>query len=644
MGYADDHEQDPIIRHVCDSWMRQIEHAKRYKQKVFGIAAAEARHFYAGPKDWNELMDMSGRDGDTPDPMFKISVNKTFEFVTIFGPALYYENPVRTVKPRMPVDIPQEFFPDPYTYQALVQEEQLRVQTDGLKATLLGAYLNWSPHEFVLAGESRQAIDEALITGRSCLWTELYSPPGASFHAVRSYWDSVDNLLVDPDAQSLDKAKWIARRCVHPSWEVERDYGLPAGSIKGNSESQLRQADLDVGDDDMDRLEQRKKGLSNDLVVYWKIWSKMGIGGRLPGCTKEYGKALEMFGDYAYIVVAADTQYPLNLPPHLTNDPSFSADPDKVFGRTAWPTPFWAKDAWPVSCLDFHPVANCSWPLPHIKAGMGELKALNWIISFLVGHIRNSCRDFIAISKSAPEEIKTAILTGDDLTLLEIDKEHGTIAEMVEFLQHPQMNADIWTVVEHLENLFDKRVGLTELMYGDTSVQLRSAAEANIKNQNMNVRPADMAKQVETWQAAVATKEAMAARYHLISDDTRPVLGALGAWAWDQYVTTTDVQVAARELEYQIESGSTQKPNKEYEIQQMNQAFQTLSPVFTTYLQQTGDVSPMNALLSDFAKAIDLDPERYQLRMSMPPQPLPQEQGGNDATQQTPTDNPIPTG
>ena len=47
------------------------------------------------------------------------------------------------------------------------------------------------------------AIDEALITGRGCLWTELFQPPGVSFRTVRSSWDSVDALLVDPDAPSV---------------------------------------------------------------------------------------------------------------------------------------------------------------------------------------------------------------------------------------------------------------------------------------------------------------------------------------------------------------------------------------------------------------------------------------------------------
>jgi hypothetical protein len=352
-----------------------------------------------------------------------------------------------------------------------------------------------------------------------------------------------------------------------------------------------------------------------------------------------------MFGDYCFMVVAPDTPYFLNMPPHLMNDPAFSQNPDRVFASVAWPTPFWAKkDSWPVSMLDFHPVHNSAWPMAHLKAGMGELKFLNWCMSFMLGHIWSSARNFIAIKKSAAEEVKNTILRGNDMELIEIDAEHGTIKEVVEFLEQPSMQGDIWKVIDAVEKNFDKRVGLTELMYGTTGVQLRSAAEADIKQQNMTVRPQDMAKQVEGWEAEIAAKECTAARYHLHGNDVRPQLGDMGAWAWDTYFHTTDVQAASHELDYSIESGSIQRPNKEAEIRQATESMQVLLPVFEQYAQQTGDLTPLNNLISDYAKSRDLDPSRYQLSAPLPPPQIPQQQGGPDATQQVPTDNPVPAG
>ena len=196
------------------------------------------------------------------------------------------------------------------------------------------------------------------------------------------------------------------------------------------------------------------------------------------------------------------------------------------------------------------------------------------------------------------------------------------------------MNGDIWKMIDAVEANFDKRVGLTELMYGQQgATQIRSAQEASLRNQNMNVRPDDMRKQVEGWMACVGAKEAIAARYHLIAQDVQPVLGDMGAWAWTQFVGTRDMNIACRQLEYRIEAGSTARPNKELERQTMNDAFVSLAPVLQNYGQVTMDMAPLNNLLSDYAKSLDLDPARYQLRAPapMPVQPGmdPSQQGGD---------------
>ena len=640
---------DMVFRTIVNKWRELVRVAKEHKQKVFGAAAQEIMSFYEGPRDgtWYELMTGGfGGDSDTPAPTFTVSVNKAFEYVQIFGPALYYEHPVRTVKPRMPVDVPPEFLAmagmDQATYMSVMSQEQARVMTDGLRATLLGAYLNWTPHEFSLGSQSRQAIEEALIKGRSCLWTEVYTPPGSGYRVIRSRFDSVDNLLVDPDASSMEEALWIAMRCVRPTWEVEREYGIRAGTLRPNAESLAIQG---ISDRDEHMRSERSKGQSNDLLVYWKIWSKMGMGGRIPGVHPDYAEALEIFGDYCHLVVADGVNYPLNLPPSVMADPAFGADRKAILSRVEWPTPHWAAGDWPVSVIDFVKVPKSPWPMSPLKAGLPELRFLNWAHSFLCGHIHTTSRDFLVILKSLPEDVKTQLLGGKDLEMIEINSsENRPLSDLVQFLQHPTMNKDILLVIEVVEQNFDKRVGLTELMYGLSGVQMRSAEEAAVKQQNMSVRPEDMAKQVETWQARVAAKEAMAARFHLGDGDVRPMLGPIGAWAWTSYVITSDPHVAARQLEYHIEAGSTQKPNKDFEVRQMDQAFQSLGPVFQTYAQTTGDMTPLNNLLSDYAKSRDLDPARYRLHLSVPPPPPDQLGGGPSASQQEPTDNPVPRG
>ena len=615
-----------VLRLIADQWRSTLEQSKRHKEEVYGQKARECYQHYAGPRDWDELM---GKDMGTYDPgdmHFKMHVNKAFEYVSLFGPYLYYDNPVRTVKPRATFEVPPAFYADALEWQTYIDQEQVRTMIDGVRAAILEKYVNWTPGEFHLDVESRLAIAEALIKGRGCLWSEInYLPNGTK--AVSSKWHSVNWLFCDPDASSFKEAKWIARRHCKPTWEVEQFYGLRKGSLKGNLESQAVQGEI-LFDDDAQY--DRKRGLTNDLIVYYEIWSKMGIGGRLHGMKESWRGPLDKeFGDYAYIVISPNVHFPLNMNPDLFNAKSEEAA-EQVKEMVQWPIPFHENDEWPVTVLDFAPVFNSPWPLPPLMAARGEMRFLSWIMSFLAGHIRNACRTFVGMKKSLGEEIKTAIISGSDLTLLEIEHDHGAVSDCITFLEHPEVNGDIWTYMEAVNKAFEQRTGLTEVMSGgQRETQPRSAAESNMQQESAGVRPDDMARQVAAWQAAVAAKEAGTARYFITSKDVLLPLGPMAASIWDTYILTTDPTDAFKQLEYRIEAGSTRKPNKEFQVRQMTEAMQTMAPIFLQYAQMTTDLGPINALVQDWAKSRDLDPQRYMLTMAPQPSPMPVASGGN---------------
>ena len=624
-------EINPVLSNVASQWMRMLERGKKFKEDTFSRYGREAMSYFQGPKSWDELM---GREyipaGEWPDVQFKMHINKLYEFVKIFGPSLYYNNPVRTVKPRAPVQIPGQYFEDPNLFMQLAQSEQARVAIDGIRAILLEAYLNRTPSRYGLDVESRQAIDEALIKGRGLLWTELVESPDGAFRGVTSRFESVDHLIVDPDAPRFDRAKWIARRCILPLWEVERNYGLRRGAIKGNMESLAVQADVAV---DPDLLYRRSAGYTSDLLVYYEIWSKMGFGGRILGINPNLRTPLdEIFGDYCYLAVCNTCRFPLNMPPEMVdNDDRY----EETIRAAQWPIPFWVDNKWPVSVLDFNVLPNQPWPMATALAARGELRFLNWIYSFLAGHIKNSSRDFVVTAKSLSLEAKEAILSGKDLTLIYLENDHGAVTDAINFLQHPEVNGSIWQYVEALHTALDKRLGLNEIMYGGSpdQTQPRSAAESNLRNAGTGIRPEDMQNQVESWQSEVAVKEAFCARYLLGGDDVALDLGPLAAFAWNKYVFTMDTAEAFHQLEYKIEAGSTLKPNKEFMVRQIEQAVTTLLPVFQNYAQTTGDLAPLNNLVTDYCKALDLDPNRYQLRAAPMPAMLPSSAPGTPTPQ-----------
>jgi hypothetical protein len=629
-----DNPLQPVVSH----WLSQIQQGLEVKKKRFGRDAEEAMRFLVGPYDWMYGESGAGSfrsdSGDAPDPKFKMTLNKVSELVQLFGPSLYSRNPNRKVTPRSVVEMPPELFgslaQDPafmQDYQQITQAASDERRKDTIQAQLLERYLNYTPTALDLKTEARWAIDEALIKGMGLLYTQVYTSPASPTKMVGSFYDSVDNLVIDPDMLSLRDAKWCAQRVTMPVWEAERMYGYAPGTLRGNGMSlgTTAQASSNAADD-----YRRRTGQTNDLLVCWKVYSKMGVGGRLKGIAAHLAEPLEQYGDFCLIVVCDSVPYPLNVRPEMMDAPGAL---DLIKKALQWESPFWADGGWPFTPIKFHDIPNDVWPMSHIAPGFGELKFLNWLYSFIAGKISVTCRDFIAMRKGTNEEVKSAILSGQDLTLLEIDTEHaGTIDQVVQFLQHPQFNGDIWKVADAMMELFEKRVGLIELMYGQTGSSMRSAQEAEQKSKQMNIRPDDMANTVEDAMGEMARKEGLAARWHLTPEDMLPVLGPQGAQFWATFIYTADPSEILHQLEYRVEAGSSRKPNRDRDTSNMTAAMQNLfQPLFQT-CTATGNFDPVNALVRAWGKTMDLNVDELGILFPTPPPPQPapppQGQGG----------------
>lgn len=486
------------------------------------------------------------------------------------------------------------------------------------------------PHTYCLAS--------GLVT-HNCLWTEVYTPPGSGSKMVGSFFDSVDNLFIDPDCKILREAKWIAKKCCRPVWEVERMYQLQPGTLKSNANSTnaVGEAMAAKGDG------VNQAGTTADLITYYEVYSKCGAGGRLSGSGAdgvpvELRAFLDAFGDNVYLVIAEGNDLPLNISPQVMATPdAFGQASQLVAQALSWPTPFWADGAWPFVPIYFHDIPEDPWPMSHLAPGIGELKFLNWMFSYLAGKVRITCRDFIAVDQSAAEDLVNTILHGTDLSLIKIKKSAGkSIDQIVQFLQHPNFNGDLYKVADLIMDLFRHRVGLTELMYGTSSASFRSAAEAQAKRDQMNVRPDDMANKVEDAMSQVARQEALAARWHLQPQDVAPVMGTVGTMLWGQYVVPSNPAEILFQLEYRIEAGSARKPNKDRDAANLQQAVQTFLP-FYQQVAMTGlqlgvpqFVQPFNTLVAMWAKTNDFQGEGLLLPVPQPgmpimPPPQPQE-------------------
>lgn len=642
---------EDALRSVATSWLDKVKKSAEHK-RPFAEDAREARNFFDGTGDWFWGTTSNGTTTTSPSyskiapPAFRMVVNKAFEAVKLFASVIYHRNPVRTVTPRKfpvvsPVSIgidpsaPPQVDPmtgqpmqDPMIEQFMQASTSIAMDEERRKtiAELVESYLNYTPVELNLKEHSRKCVDEAIVTGLGVWWTELVNleaKDGQPFGMIGSFFDSSENIQWDPDADEQEDILWCARRCVHPIDQVAKQYGLEREDLKGHIESYTSRSQ----ENQREYLTKKRNGKTNDLIVYWKIYSKTGFGHTLKGAPKEFQKTFDSLGDNCYIVVAEGVDYPLNVPKVVAmEEPDESGLPNTLFTRTRWPIPFYADvNGWPFTPLQFHRKTGYSWPISHLKPGMPELKFVNWCLSFLASRIMVSCKTVVAANKAADQDLKEQISKHEEngFSFVELSETLGrNINEVVSVLQLPNVSQDVWQILQAVMEMFDKRVGLTELVYGMTRNQFRSAAEAQVKSEQISVRPDDMANVLEDAMGLLARREAMAARWLLQGQDVAPILGPLGAMVWDKQVQETDINTIAREFEYRVEAGSARKPNKAGKVEQMQMAMQTIGPM-AQQMAAMGNVSVWNALLSDWAKSLDIDASPYLLPEPPPPPPPP---------------------
>lgn len=652
---------------LCQEWIKKIRIAETVKDQRFGKYAREAQQFYDGAHDFMWRNDYAKGKGGFLDkrssqdnmPMFRMTVNRVFEAVALFGPALYHQYPNVMVTTVSPPDIapealgftmlgmdtsvlqdPQQMqMMDPRQFQQLQQAamqqqawaefQQQQQYQEAIKSSCASVkqhVLNWLQVETNKKVESRRSIVECIVKGAGYLKTDIYQPRGSKRKYPKSVHVSCDDVIKDPDAEYNSDVQWIAIKYCHPVNLVERKFGLKRGELNGQRQSYNSQGTRrSRGEANKNKL---KNGQSFDLIEYYEIFSKNGFGDRLRITDKQSIKSkydYSVFGDFCRIVVAEGVPYPLNMPTQSLMEPD-----DQIFLRSQWPVPFWTDEGcgngWPLSELGFYESSKSVWPISLIKPAIGELRFVNWCMSFLADKVAKSATDYIVVAKEAGIEIQKQLQAGlGPFTVLEISKMTGkNVGDYVSMLSAPSFSQDIWKMVAEVLELIDKRTGLTELIYGLTGTQIRSAQEASIRENNTNIRPDDMATKTEEFLSDSAMKEIEAAVWSCSGEDFRGTIGDQGSYFWDTYIRSQDFETIVRDYKYRIEAGSARKPNKANRLRSLSEFSQQAMPGIMQELQK-GNPQPWNALMEDYAKAMDVDASRYLIQPPEQDQPDPEQ-------------------
>lgn len=613
-----------VLRSIVAVWERQIELAKKAKKRHFDETAQTAWGFKE--KSYRQLYIERNAEEDHeherfPTPYYKMRRNLAADYVSVMLPFIHAKVPTRLCEPRRP-QIPPELTQvlGAITDPTILAQEEILVH-------LMNWYLNWIPTEYNLAREARTALPEALVKGRGLVWHHMEQSPFGPMPV--SNYDTVDGLLIDPDAEQLRDAAYVVRIRNRSAWKLASEFNIPVSQIRGLRKSTHQQATETAYDRDGIPDEERSK---LDVVEYYEVYSRMGIGVRLrdtEDVLKQYNEALESLGPYIHLVIIPGLDHPANLPPDIMANPDGAAE---LAARLEWPIPFHQNfDPWPCTVLDFYPNARNPWAQSPLEGCMPLLVFIDHLYNFIMSRIRSTCRDIFVTSTQLEEALQNALVSGFDQEIVPYDGEPGRdLDEMIHILKMPELNPDCWRIIPMIEQAFQESSGMTPLLHGsDFGRQMRSAKEADIREGHATSRPNDFADMVEDWNSRIAAKEAIATRL-FVPPPTKLFMetpmdemytNAPMCQLWASLVSVNgDPVEAAGQLRYTVEAGSGRRKNKQARVADAQQISQTfLAPLLNLAVTPGGNSDPYNAL-------VDMLAEMYEMplsRLRLPPPAMP---------------------
>ncbi len=484
-----------------------INSAKKAKERFNKTSGEIMRYCYAD--DYNfEYQSLP------TDSFFLAKVAKTAEALQVFGPELYAQNPHRQTSPK-------EFASD----RAIERSE------------VMYKYLNYTPNECDLRSHGRYATDESISCGAGVLWTGM----DPKKKLVTSRHDSIDNLLLDPDALHYDEMNFVVRERVRPKWECLEEYGQWAKAINA-----------------LDACKQRKSNSGKvgywqgtdqgaECVRYYEVYMKVGLHRYKDG--KELAQAVALYSNGQEEVDDMPLKY-------------LVGDNGEFIGVTPWEVPFFLDNEFPCTILDYFRESNSIWPVSPLKNGLGFQKAMNWIVTLMMGKYKFTSRTTLAILSQNGNEIDDSelfkVLHGNEVEAIKI-KANGDQVSLKDFLQQFEWNHDYLhqgrLLLSEMEMQFEKSTGLYSVLYtGEGQRQSRSAKDAEIKSERSSSRINDMRDNMDAFQSKVARKEAMAARFLHTREDITGIFGRTYGDQWGTLIKP-DEDIKMRFYEQAIQAG-----------------------------------------------------------------------------------------
>lgn len=664
-----------LFRQINSLWLEKIQASAGRKWSDFGKYAKECWQFYSGPNH-NFLYESGDKVAletyGLPSDCQRVTVNKCFEMVDVFLPYLHHRNPKRMLTDRRP-KVPPELMllglppgyienvaaqlaqagyidqqmqmamaqgmpADPmqiaqqFVMQMLMQQHGRNDQVWELRRILMESVLDYTPNEFDLQIESRKSLTEALVAGRGVWWTEMIK--GAHGELPGTTFVPVENFFVDPDFCSPRDWTWACRERWMPRYkaaEMFQPFGVTEEMLKGKEESHDQQAKLKIEGRENDR--RHGDGRTHDLIRYFEVFSRCGMGQYLDGADEDLRDELKRFGPNVRLFITDCSDEPLNLREDMLKGidkgPEREQALQSLVAGVEWPFPYHrdASHPWPFALCDFHHQNDSAWPVSHLRPALGEQRMLDWIWSHVAAKIKKSAHTKWLIRSDMDEDTQEQLASTIDHLFIKVRlKANETMEQVAKQLDVAPMNRDLFEVAQYFETMFEMRTGVSALLaMGESSRQMRSSYEAQLREKIIQSRPEAMADVYEETQSRIARNEAVALRTiqgGQMGPFFQEAQGGQYTALWDMSVYSEDHDAIVAETDARIESGSMRKPNVGEALAGLNESAQVLIPLLQMEYQGTGDPTNLNVWLGEYQKRVMPATQPILLKpLALPPPP-----------------------
>jgi len=246
--------------------------------------------------------------------------------------------------------------------------------------------------------------------------------------------------------------------------------------------------------------------------------------------------------------------------------------------------------------------------------GLGERIAMNVLLTSYIEVSWENRKQLIAVAKNAAQAVKDAVMSSKAVEYVEINTSaQQNIDQVVKMLERPPANRDILDALAMLSESFDKRTGLSEILYAMSSRQIRVAADANTRQENASIRPEKMARDVASWMSRIGANEMSMAATFVKGESLVHLLGPVGSRLWDTFVSNPDTTLMMREMMCTVEATEMMRPNRERDLANLQALSQYMLPPYQRYAEMTGDSGPLNGFLQSIGEAMDHDVSEWEM-------------------------------